>query len=218
MARYRSRDYDLTETVGRGVWGSLEYINGAGASLTIRGTGVVHEEVPLVNLGYGFNLSDDSDAEMILLSLGSDVDDMVALASIPRDLQFAWPAGQGGVQHPTDPSRRLHFGEDTWLTDGTFVIGANRSHTLVVTGSDAVITTAGGQTINIGADGTINISGNATVSVGGSVSIAAGGALSISAASVDISSGSLTHNGVNVGDTHTHGGVLSGGSNTGVPE
>ncbi len=34
---------------------------------------------------------------------------------------------------------------------------------------------------------------------------------------VQISGGSLTHNGTSVGATHTHGGVASGGSNTGTP-
>lgn len=34
---------------------------------------------------------------------------------------------------------------------------------------------------------------------------------------VAIEGGSLTHNGKNVGSTHTHGGVQSGGSNTAVP-
>jgi hypothetical protein len=39
----------------------------------------------------------------------------------------------------------------------------------------------------------------------------------ISDEGVDITSPALTHNGVDVGDTHIHGGVQTGGSNTGVP-
>lgn len=39
----------------------------------------------------------------------------------------------------------------------------------------------------------------------------------ISDEGVAITSPALTHNGTNVGDTHVHGGVQSGGSNTGVP-
>ena len=41
--------------------------------------------------------------------------------------------------------------------------------------------------------------------------------VTISAAGVAIVSPSLTHNGQDIGDTHVHGGVVVGGSNTGVP-
>ncbi len=39
----------------------------------------------------------------------------------------------------------------------------------------------------------------------------------IDSADVQITGASLTHNGVNIGSTHVHGGVSSGGSNTDVP-
>ncbi len=45
----------------------------------------------------------------------------------------------------------------------------------------------------------------------------AGGINIVSPTAVTITSPSLTHNGVNIGSTHTHSGVQSGGSNTGVP-
>ena len=40
----------------------------------------------------------------------------------------------------------------------------------------------------------------------------------IKADNVNIISGSLTHNGVNIGDDHVHSGVTPGGSNTGGPQ
>lgn len=43
------------------------------------------------------------------------------------------------------------------------------------------------------------------------------GDVEIKAANVNIESTSLTHNGTNVGDTHTHGGVSPGGSSTTGP-
>lgn len=39
----------------------------------------------------------------------------------------------------------------------------------------------------------------------------------INADAVQIASGSLTHNGTNVGDTHTHSGITSGPASTGTP-
>ena len=216
---YSARTRDIQDLVERGMWGSLVYVPGAGASMSVRGTGTFDEEVPLLNLGYGFNLPADSDAEMVMLSLGSDVNDKVVLATLPRNLQYAWGEGQGGVQHPTDPTRRIEFNDDeTFLTDGNYVLGPDRSITLGIVGDDATINLAGGGTINIASDGQVTVGGNISISVAGNATISAGGALTISAASVDITSGALTHNGVNVGSTHRHPGVFPGGSNTGGPQ
>lgn len=52
---------------------------------------------------------------------------------------------------------------------------------------------------------------------GGDVLIQSGGTLTLKASSVAIESGTLTHNGVNVGDTHVHGGILPGPANTATP-
>lgn len=41
--------------------------------------------------------------------------------------------------------------------------------------------------------------------------------ISMGATSIAFTSATLTHNGVNIGSTHVHGGVQSGGSDTGVP-
>ncbi|WP_072281631.1 phage baseplate assembly protein V [Rappaport israeli] len=42
--------------------------------------------------------------------------------------------------------------------------------------------------------------------------------LTIKAKTISLQSDALTHNGINIGATHTHNGVVSGGSNTGVPQ
>lgn len=186
---------DRQDHVERGMWGDLAYQNGAGAYLKIRGTGTVDEEVTLLNLGYGFNLPVDSNAEMVMLSLGSDVNDKVALASIPRDKQHPWGQGQGGVQHPTNPDRRVEFNDDElWLRDGNFALGDNKEVKVIVSGGVVTITTIG------------------------ATNITSGGAMTISAPDVEITSGTLTHNGVNIGDDHRHGGVDTGGGVSGGPQ
>lgn len=53
---------------------------------------------------------------------------------------------------------------------------------------------------------------------GGVVTVKANTRLVLQAPDVQIVSNSLTHNSTNVGDTHTHGGVTPGGSNTGAPQ
>lgn len=61
-------------------------------------------------------------------------------------------------------------------------------------------------------DGVINIHSS------GSLNISADGGITINGSTVAITSASLTHNGTNIGDTHTHGGVMSGPASTGAPQ
>ena len=44
------------------------------------------------------------------------------------------------------------------------------------------------------------------------------GEITLRAKAVKIESKTLTHNGTNVGDTHTHPGVMPGGASTGTPQ
>lgn len=95
------------------------------------------------------------------------------------------------------------------LNDAMFIPGDGRS------GADAsnVIITFGGATIKITPGGEVDIDApsDITISSAGDVTISAGGA-------VDIQSADLTHNGVNVGDDHVHGGVIPGAAKTDGPE
>ena len=52
---------------------------------------------------------------------------------------------------------------------------------------------------------------------GGDVLLQAGGTLTIKAPHVAIKSGTLTHNGVNISETHVHGGILPGPADTATP-
>lgn len=55
------------------------------------------------------------------------------------------------------------------------------------------------------------------IAVGGSVLSIADGLIRVVASHVSNEGARLTHNEVNVGDTHVHGGVMTGGSDTAVP-
>lgn len=183
---FRSRTRDNQDGVERGVWGKREDVDGAGSIMSVRGTGTVDEEVPIANFGYGFNIEDDSNAEVTMLALGNDVNNKMAMPHLPKDKQHPWKKGTGGIQHPTDPNRRVEFnGDETFLRDGTFIIGTNRELKITVDGSNVTIET--------------------------------GGDLKLKAANVAIESSTLKHNGKNIGDTHVHGGILPGGSDTDGP-
>ncbi|WP_244643778.1 phage baseplate assembly protein V [Alsobacter metallidurans] len=66
---------------------------------------------------------------------------------------------------------------------------------------------------------TIDKTGAMTVkNVTGAMTIDAGTDLAIKAAgAIDITSATLKHNGKNIGDTHVHGGIVVGGSDTSTP-
>ncbi len=53
---------------------------------------------------------------------------------------------------------------------------------------------------------------------GDKIEMSVGGvSLTVSSAGVEIAGGQVTHNGTNIGDTHTHGGVSPGPNNTSTP-
>lgn len=62
---------------------------------------------------------------------------------------------------------------------------------------------------SVGGDYQLNVTGSSIRTIGGNDTL--------SAANVQITSATLKHNAKNVGDTHAHGGVLSGPANTGAP-
>lgn len=79
-------------------------------------------------------------------------------------------------------------------------------------GGTAIYDAAGNVTKYVMGDGvTVDVAGSAYVIRKGGVS------LTISAEGVAIEGGQVTHNGKNIGDTHTHGGVLTGSASTSVP-
>lgn len=186
FTRYRSRTRDIQDGSERGIWGKRKEVDGAGAVMSVRGTATLDLDLPIMNFGYSFNVPEDYNTEVIMMSLGSDTNLKVAIPTIPRDKQHSWPEGTGGVQHPTDPERRIEFnGDETWLKDGVYKLGNNKELTVKI--ENGVIT------------------------------ISASGDMVLEADTVDIKSSELTHNGTNVGDTHVHGGIRVGPSDTQGP-
>jgi hypothetical protein len=177
--QFTDRNRDQQDAYERGLWGQLEYTDKSGAVLKVRGTGVeggtLDENVPLLNTGYGFNVSQNYNTEVLLLSMNSDTNQKYAVASIPRDKQRKWPEGTGGVQHPTNADKFVQLDDDSiWLKDGVFHLGNDKGLTIEVDGGNVVLRCS----------------------------------------NLDIQSEKLTHNGVNIGDDHVHGGVVRGGVDT----
>lgn len=194
FTKYRSSLRDMQDHAERGMFGKVTHVAGAGSHMTVRGTGTLDEEVPVWQGVQGFNLPADSNAEVVMLALGADVNNKIALPSLPRDKQHPWGEGEGGLQSPTDPNRRIEFnGDETYLKDGVFVLGHDRAVTVTVSGS------------------------NVQISVTGDANISTVGAMKLTAETVEIESATLTHNGKDIGENHKHGGVDTGGGTSGVP-
>lgn len=188
---YRSRSRDQQDAFERHVWGQRRYTAGAGSVIDVRGTDTLDEDAPVLNTGYGFNLPENSDAEVFLVALGSDTNQKVAMLTLPRSAQREWPEGAGGVQHPTDPDVFIQLNDE----------GVEINH-------------SGGSVITMDADGNVTISASSIVVVADDTvfnsDVVVNGTL-------DANGSALRHNGTNVGDSHRHGGVDTGPSSTQGP-
>lgn len=121
---FDERNRDIQDGFERHVFGNLEYSEGAGALLRVRGTGTIDEDVPLMNSGYGFNVPANFNTEVFLQSDGSDAAGKFAVMTLPRDKQRKWAVNTGGVQNPVDPEKALEFNEKrTHVTEEKFAVG-----------------------------------------------------------------------------------------------
>lgn len=124
FSRFQERSRDINDGIERHAYGEIEYVPNKGAIIRVTGTGSEDKEAILLNTGFGFNLKKDTDAEVLLLSGGSDTNQKFALANIPHDKQRQWKEGTGGVQHPLDASFALEFNSKrAHITQGKFAVG-----------------------------------------------------------------------------------------------
>ncbi len=123
-SRFREVRRDVQDGTERHVWGEQTHNPGSGSIISVRGTGTADEEAPVINGGASFNLAKNSNAEVFLLSGGSDTNMKFAILTLPRDKQRPWKEGTGGVQHPGDPDHALEFNSKrAHITKEPFAIG-----------------------------------------------------------------------------------------------
>ncbi len=132
------------------------------------------------------------------------VDEQVIIASPYGDMGQA--VVMGSLYQDDSPAPSTSKDQETT----TYPDGASVDHN-----SDTHVTT-----VSLNAAGTLNASvGASTISMDtGRILLSSNGCtLEVSAAGVIVNGVALTHNGKNVGDTHTHGGVMAGPASTSVP-
>jgi len=122
---FRERSRDINDGTERHVWGKQEYIKGAGSIIKVRGTDTEDQEAGVLVIGgVSFNVKEKFNTEVMLLSSSSDTTLKMALLTIPKDKQRRWEEGHGGVQHPTDDTFALDFGDKlAHLTKNKFGVG-----------------------------------------------------------------------------------------------
>lgn len=121
---FSDRNRDIQDGAERHVWGKLEYENGSGAYMTLRGTGTTEYDVGVINVGYGFNLPENFNTEVMVFSDGSDTNQKHGFPTLPRDKQRQWKENTGGIQNPLDSNKVLEFNPDrAFLREANAVIG-----------------------------------------------------------------------------------------------
>jgi hypothetical protein len=144
---FARRNRDMQDNMERHVFSRLEHTD-AGAIVSVKGTGGTEDiEMPVLYGGYGFNLEDDTNAEVIAVEVNSDSGLKYAIMSLPRDKQHKWAKGHGGIQNPLDPERRIEFEKDgVWIKEGVAFLGDEKQ----------VKVTVSGGTLSIEFDGTVD--------------------------------------------------------------
>lgn len=134
------------------------------------------------------------------------------------NIEIAHPSGTF-VRIATDPDHEDLSGQDF---DAFWAITRNTSKNVWLS---VAIANSGGVKATL----KIDPSGNVTLVNAGTLQVTSTGAATMTAASITINGpttingtlavegSSLTHNGTNVGDSHTHSGVVPGAANTGGP-
>ena len=102
------------------------------------------------------------------------------------------------------------------ITSGSKVEKVNGDVNILVSGDDIRII-KGNAGLSISGDNGTNISGNYTIVVGSKLIINAAEIEIRAGGAIKLYSTALTHNDVNISETHTHGGVMPGGARTDVP-
>lgn len=105
------------------VYQSTEYVDGGGSVLKVKGAGTADEDIVVVQGVAGFNLANNSDAEVDVLSGASDSHYKRGIVNLPHSAQRKWAAGTGGIQSPTDPKRAVEINSKrTYIDDKAFAL------------------------------------------------------------------------------------------------
>ncbi len=124
--QHPDRNRDLQDANERHTFVEIKYVEGGGHEVKVKGTGTEDPEVIVYNPGMLGHYPKDTDAEVTLISLGSDTNLKLALIHIPHDKERQWREGTNGIQKFDDPGKAVEFNSQrTHATDDNFAVGSN---------------------------------------------------------------------------------------------
>ncbi|WP_455480090.1 phage baseplate assembly protein V [Bartonella sp. B23] len=192
------------------VVGKISHVDHKNARYRVRSGTLVSDWIPDTQARAGKTCSyegRDVGEQVVVVSSSGDLSQGVIIGSIHTDANQA--ADKGSIHKTVYPDGTTIEYDDEQNTYALSIIAGGK---FILTISDGVSVKGDGGMLELTAPDGLKIAseGDLRLSAKGNLSLKAGG-------NVSINSSSLTHNGTNIGASHSHGGVTSGGSMTGVP-
>ncbi|MET3560668.1 phage baseplate assembly protein V [Bartonella japonica] len=206
------RDKELTDLKRRVanmvVVGKISHVDHKNARYRIKSGNLISDWIPDTQARAGKTCSyegRDVGEQVVVISSSGDLSQGVIVGSIHTDANQA--ADKGSIHRIIYPDGTTLEYDDEQNTYGIHIKSGGK---FILTISDGVSLKGEGGRLEVTAPDGIKVvsESDLSLSADGSISLKAGGGISLH-------SSGLTHNGTNVGATHVHGGVYSGGSMTG---
>ncbi|WP_332060832.1 phage baseplate assembly protein V [Bartonella sp. CB74] len=209
------RDKEITDLKRRVanmvVVGKISHVDHKNARYRVKSGNLVSDWLPDTQARAGNTCSyegRDVGEQVVVVSSSGDLSQGVIVGSIHTDANQV--ADKGSIHKTLYPDGTTIEYDDA---QNTYALSIKSGGKFILNIADGVCLKGEGGTLELTAPDGIKIVSESDVSLNadGNISLKAGGGVSINGSS-------LTHNGKNVGASHVHGGVASGGSITGVPK
>ncbi|WP_375646744.1 phage baseplate assembly protein V [Bartonella sp. TT29SHDZB] len=224
------RDKEITDLKRRVanmvVVGKISHVDHKNARYRVKSGNLVSDWIPDTQARAGKTRSyegRDVGEQVVVISSSGDLSQGVIVGSLHTDANQA--ADKGSIHrtiYPDGTSLEYDDEQNTYgihiKSGGKFLLTIADGVSLKGDGGKLELTAPEGIKIVSESDINLNAKGNISLKAGGGVSLNSNDSLSLhSGNNVSIHSSGLKHNGTNVGATHVHGGVYSGGAMTGGP-
>lgn len=209
------RDKELTDLKRRVanmvVVGKISHVDHKNARYRVKSGNLISDWIPDTQARAGKTCSyegRDVGEQVVVISSSGDLSQGVIVGSIHTDANQA--ADKGSIHRTIYPDGTTLEYDDEQNTYGIHIKSGGK---FILTISDGVSLKGEGGKLELTAPDGIKVfsESDLSLSADGNISLKASGGISLH-------SSELTHNGTNVGKTHVHGGVYSGGSMTGGPK
>ncbi|WP_156851774.1 phage baseplate assembly protein V [Bartonella refiksaydamii] len=206
--------------------GKISHVDHKNARYRVKSGNLISDWIPDTQARAGKTCSyegRDIEEQVIVVSSSGDLSQGVIVGSIHTDANQA--ADKGNIHKTLYPDGTFVEYDDEQnsysihiKSGGKFILTIADGVSLKGDGGKLELTAPDGIKIVSESDLNLNADGNISLKAGGGISLNSHNNISLhSGNDVSIHSGGLKHNSTNIGNSHVHGGVVSGGSMTGGP-